>query len=188
MPQQTMAQPSSGPFRPPAAQRPRFLVAGLGHPWRGDDGLGLRAVQWLAALRLPGVAVREVTGDLTVLLDLWDGLEAACLVDAVAAPAGSPRLWRFAAHQERLPAHLFSPTVSHALGLPQVIELGRTLGRLPAILIVHGITGERFGLGEDPSPEALGALPELILRLLRELSDLLGRPVGALGCGTLHPD
>ncbi len=152
---------------------PRLLVAGLGHPWRGDDCLGLLAVRAIKALNLPEVAVREVTGDLTVLLDLWDGPAAAVVVDAAAAAAPAPRLFRFAAHREPLPAHLFPPTSSHALSLAQVIELGRTLGRLPPVLLVFGIAGSRFGPGEEPSPEGLQALPALIAALREEITALL---------------
>lgn len=150
--------------------RPRLLVVGLGNSWRGDDCLGLLAAREIKALNLPGLAVREVTGDLTALLDLWDEVEAAILVDAVAATATPPRLWRFAAHQEPLPADLFPPASSHTLGLPQVIELGRALGRLPPVLIAFGIAGERFGLGEEPSPGALQALPELVAALQGEIT------------------
>src|SRR5436309_1594859 len=42
---------------------------------------------------------------------------------------------------------------THGLGLAEVIELGRALRRLPPELVIVGVEGQRFGLGDPMSPQ-----------------------------------
>ena len=66
-----------------------------------------------------------------------------------------------------------SPAAStHAFGLAETVELARTLGRLPARMILWGIAGVRFGMGEDSSPVVRAAVPGVARGVLADLEGL----------------
>jgi hydrogenase maturation protease len=139
------------------------LVVGLGSPDRGDDGVG-PAVARAVATRLPEVAVVDHE-DPTELLDLWSGHDPVVVVDAVrsgavagtvhwvetgqAARPVSTRAWDHSGHGS-----------SHALGLGEMVELGRALGRLPTRLVVVGVEAECFDHGTPLTPRVAAAVPD----------------------------
>ena len=132
------------------------MVIGVGNRWAGDDAAGLAV-----ARRLGG---RQLEGDPTSLLDAWADADHVVVVDAAAsgAPAGTIR--RFDARSGPLPARLLRSS-THALGVPEAIELARALGRLPAQLEVYAIEGERFTSGAELSPAVERAVGELAASL-----------------------
>ena len=71
----------------------KVLVACLGNPDRGDDGLGAAVARALAG-RLPdGVGLAVRSGDMLGLIDDWAGFDAVVCVDAAApmdASLGTP--------------------------------------------------------------------------------------------------
>ena len=136
----------------------RELVIGLGNAARGDDAAGL-----IAARRLGGL---EHEGDPLALLDIWDGADGAVVIDAVRSGAEAGTVHRFDAAAAPLPAWPRTSTSTHAVGLVEAIELGRTLGRLPARLVVYGIEGERFEAGMDLTP-AVSAAVEAVATAVR---------------------
>jgi hydrogenase maturation protease len=77
---------------------------------------------------------------------------------------------RFDATDRPLPVELGSAS-THALGLAAAIELARELGRLPRRLVVYGIEGERFELGEGLTPAVGDAVERLVAELRRDLAD-----------------
>lgn len=133
------------------------LLIGIGNPLRRDDGAGLVAARWLRErLRHERAALAidhaECTGELTVLLELWAGREQVLVFDAASATALSPgSVLRLDGCRDALPAPPARST--HALGLAQVVELGRALGALPERLTVYAIGAADFGHGEGLSAE-----------------------------------
>jgi hydrogenase maturation protease len=127
-------------------------VIGVGNALRGDDAAGL-----IVAGRLSGVAHE---GEGTALLDLWDGYDAVVLIDTMrsGAPAGTIR--RLDASVEPLPAELGRAS-THAIGVPDAIELARSLGRLPRTVIVHGVEGAVFDAGAPLSATVSASLEAL---------------------------
>jgi hydrogenase maturation protease len=145
-------------------------VIGVGNSWAGDDAAGVLVVQALRD-RLPG-AVAAVTheGEPTALLDLWDGARLAVVVDAVEGAGPPGTVHTFDATDAPLPASIEGRS-THAVTLAQAVELARSLGRLPARLVVVGIEGRRFEAGAAPLPEVAGAVEAAarrVLALLRE--------------------
>jgi hydrogenase maturation protease len=144
------------------------LVIGLGCPDRGDDAVG-SAVARAVAARHAGVAVVE-HGDPTALLDLWAGHSPVVVVDAVRsgappgtvhwletgpdAPPVSTRAWTHSGHGG-----------THAVGLAEMVELGRALGRLPARLVVVGVEAERFDHGAPLTARVAAAVPVAAARV-----------------------
>ncbi|HET9738341.1 MAG TPA: hydrogenase maturation protease [Solirubrobacteraceae bacterium] len=126
------------------------MVIGIGNAARGDDAAGL-----ITARRLGGL---EHEGDPVALLDVWREADVAVVIDAVSSGAAPGTVYRFDATAAPLPAQLRGSSSTHALGLAEAIELGRTLGRLPRRLIVYGIEGERFEAGAELTPAVAAAV------------------------------
>jgi hydrogenase maturation protease len=144
----------------------RTVVLGVGNAYRGDDGVG------------PVVAerVRDLSSDLEVvmceqeptrLLDAWDGADLALVVDAVSSGVTPGTVHRFDATEGPVPTSVFRGS-THALGVGEVIELGRALGRLPGRVLLYGVEGERFGTGEGLSPAVAAVVDTLTAELLEE--------------------
>ena len=156
--------------RSAAGRDPRPLVIGLGHPGRHDDALGLEAIDRLAP-RLEGRAdARRCSSEGTELLDLWEGRELVVVVDAVRSGSPPGTAFRLEAGERPLAAP-FAPSSTHGLSIADVVELGRSLGRLPRRLVVYGIEGERFEPG-------IGLSPRVAVALERTVGEILGEVLG----------
>lgn len=137
------------------------LVLGIGHPFRGDDGIGPLVAERIAANNLPGITALAHHGEGSDLMGRWAGFDRVVIVDATCsgAPAGTIRRWDAVA--EQLPAALF-PKSSHLFGLAEAVEMARLLGRLPAALTVIGVEGKDFAAGTTLSPEVAAAVEAVV--------------------------
>jgi hydrogenase maturation protease len=156
-------------------RNPRLLVIGVGQEWRGDDAAGLLVVRSLREMT-GRVAVLENSGAAADLLAAWQGAEMAILADAVRGGGRVGEIYRFRVHERPLPADLFPAASTHAWGVAQAIALGRVLQQLPAYLVVFGIEGRNFGLGQGLSPEVARAVPEAARRISTEIEAFLEKP------------
>ncbi|MFI5005621.1 MAG: hydrogenase maturation protease [Solirubrobacterales bacterium] len=146
------------------AERPRarVVVIGVGNALRGDDAAGLHVARRLRAdPRSAGIEVRELEGEALALLDIWEGADAAVIVDAVSSGAPPGTIHRMEAEAEPLPSTLRGSTSTHALGLREAIELARALHRLPAHVVIYGVEGRDFEAGTELSTEVEAVLGEL---------------------------
>ena len=123
---------------------------------RGDDAAGL-----VVAERVGGVAHE---GECSPLIDLWDGRDEVVLVDAAASGAAAGTVTRFEAGDERLPARMLRSS-THAFGIPEAIELARSLDRLPARVTVYAIEGADFSPGGRMTAAVERAVDELAAEL-----------------------
>ncbi|MGI9646364.1 MAG: hydrogenase maturation protease, partial [Ilumatobacteraceae bacterium] len=73
----------------------RPLVIGVGNRWRGDDGVGPRAVDALAARTGDGVDLVALDGEPTRMVDAWAGRSAVVVIDAVRAGGPPGTIHRF---------------------------------------------------------------------------------------------
>ena len=143
---------------------PGVVVIGVGNELRGDDAAGPLV---MAQLRETGLEV-STCHDGTELLDLWQGVHLAIVVDAVVTGAPAGTIHRFT---ERLRMGA-KPSSTHTLGVDHAVELARALGRLPPKLIVYGIEGTAFGVGEPLSAAVSAAIP----RVARHVRDEVASP------------
>lgn len=158
-----MADP--GP-RPP-------LVIGVGNELRHDDAAGIQVVRRLRERGPePELALCELQGEPTRLLDAWRDSASVVLVDTMrsGAPAGTIR--RIDASRAPLSAPQLGrgASSSHAVGLAETIELARALDRLPSRVIVYAIEGRRFEAGSGLSKEVRAGLPRIVELVLGEVS------------------
>ena len=145
------------------------LVAAIGNPDRGDDGVGPAVADRLRG-RVPyGVRVIECFGDVVSLIEEWAGFSAVILVDAAAPICRPGRIHRF---DLRGPSPLvtFARGSTHAFGIAEAVELARTLGRLPRYLVLYLVEGERFDIGAPLSPAVNDAVDKVAQTILGELS------------------
>jgi hydrogenase maturation protease len=126
------------------------LVVGIGNASRGDDAAGLMVAD-LAGTADSGLAAIRHEADGAALLDVWTGYEMVVIVDAMVSGAVTGTIRTFS-NRESLPRSWFG-SGAHVIGLPEALDLALTLDRLPPKVLIIGIEGRRFGLGEPVSPE-----------------------------------
>ncbi|MCL6641949.1 MAG: hydrogenase maturation protease, partial [Candidatus Bipolaricaulota bacterium] len=135
-----------------SSQKSRVLVIGVGNDYRHDDAVGLIVARRLREKNLEHIAVREMSGEGAALISAWQSAERVIIVDAVQSGAAPGTIYRVEAHQEPIPTSFFHCS-THAFGVAEAIETARSLGQLPRNLIIYGIEGEDFSVGEGLSPE-----------------------------------
>lgn len=154
-----------------SGDRYSVLVAAIGNPDRGDDGVGPAVTRELQRRAPAGVRLLECGGDLLGLIDEWTDAAAAILVDA-SDPAGDPgHIRRLDLVGSRLPAD-FAQNSTHAFGLAETVELARALGQLPRRLVVYLVEGERFDIGVSLSPRVAEAVERASEAILAELAGI----------------
>ena len=142
------------------------VVIGIGNPYRRDDGVGPILTERLAKLVMSDVDVQVLDGEPTGLLDAWTGARLAIVVDAVLSEPPRPGQ----IHRTSMSTLTSSAaTSSHGLGVPEAVELGRALDRLPAQLIVYAVEAADVGYGTGLSPAVAAAIPELLDAVLTDL-------------------
>jgi hydrogenase maturation protease len=130
-------------------ERQRSLVVGIGSP-HGDDQAGWLLIEKLSSLELPDVHLRKAAVPHN-LLDWTGNCKALHVVDACHT---EDDLHRIEVRDESCLAmvvQLSRDNSSHDLGIATVIDLGRTLGVLPAKVIVWAIPGAQFEPGQPVS-------------------------------------
>lgn len=150
----------------------RITLVGLGHEMHGDDEIGLEVLRrWSEehAGEFRGLDIRTTILESPGinLLGSIAGLDAAILVAAVrsGAPAGTVRVFK----DEELAAFESSGI---RWGAAATLSLGRQLAPedMPEKLVLVGIEGAAFSLGEGLSPAVRAAIPDA----LRALDQILG--------------
>ncbi len=149
-----------------------LLVVGLGTPERRDDGVGLVVVEALRAVAPATVAIHLLPRQALELLTLWEDHRQVWVVDAVHSGALPGTCHRLQPAAQHWPAH-WQGGSTHGLGLAEGIALADSLGVLPTHLVVYGVEGADFGLGEGLSPEVAAAVPQVVARLQVELEEAM---------------
>jgi hydrogenase maturation protease len=155
-------------------------IIGIGNGLRGDDAVGLVVARCLRDLVGPHVQVVEADGPCLNLLDLMEGAEKVVLVDAASGSGPEGLIHRFEATAGPIGREVF-PTSTHAIGLAEAIEIGRALGRLPAVMLVYGIEISGTTIGNGLTMAVSAAVEEVAARILREVDiecDSLARKQG----------
>ena len=143
------------------------IVIGVGNALRGDDAAGLRVAQLLAERGVDNV--RESSGEIASLIDLWQGAEFVLLADAAQSGAEPGAISRFDASTEPLPVK-FLHCSTHAFGVAEAVELARALETLPPRVIVFGIEGISFEHSAPLNPEVAAGVEQAAAMIETELS------------------
>ena len=113
-------------------EEPRLLsLIGIGNRFRRDDAAGLEVVRRLRLAHPPGVKLIEEEGEPASLIEAWSSVDEALVVDGdrlrLRRREGSTAL----TSPPRRSRRRSSIASTHALGLPEAVELARELDRLP---------------------------------------------------------
>jgi hydrogenase maturation protease len=145
------------------------VVLGVGNLVMGDEGVGVRCVEWLerqGILPADVVVLDGGTSTHELLADL-ENLDLLVIVDAVATGGPPGSLVRL--DDDEVPS-AFSNTMSpHQHGIHDLLATLRLLGRAPGRVVVLGVVPVRIALGLELSPELSAALPELGARVAAEV-------------------
>lgn len=160
------------PACPDSAGESQIILIGVGNEFRGDDAVGLLIARRLTEMNLPGVTVRELSGEGAALMEAWQGADAVFLFDAVFTgkkPAGT--IYRMDAHAQTIPADFFHYS-THRFGAAEAVELARTLDQLPPRLIIFGIEGKNFDYGAKLSPAVEQTIQEMVNKVILEIKSV----------------
>jgi hydrogenase maturation protease len=153
----------------------RIKIIGVGNAWRGDDAAGLMVARRLGQENLPQVEIAESPGTGGSILEAWKNAARVIVVDAVVAGGSPGAIYRFDAHDPAAKFPIFRSPSSHGWGVAEALGLGGLFQELPPVLLVYGIEGENFTLGEELSPAVAAAIPEAVRRIAQEIQTWLGR-------------
>ena len=142
-------------------------AACLGSRYRGDDAVGPLVAD---RLRAAGAMVLECDDEPTRLLDAWAGLDLVVIVDAVSSGAAAGTVHRVDPGDGPLPRDLGLAS-THAFSVPDALELGRALDRAPRRVLVIGVEGAAFGMGDPVTPEVEAALDGVVASVLVALAE-----------------
>lgn len=146
----------------------KSIVVGLGNDFRNDDAAGLAALRLFRNRNIHDVRVVELRDDLTKLLDHFQGVSRAYIIDAVQSNSQPGTIHRIEATDTYF-SQANLPRSTHGLSLRNLLELARLQGTLPAKLIIYGIEGERFDHGNTMTPAVHDSLPRVVESICAEL-------------------
>ena len=143
----------------------KALVIGVGNRFRGDDAAGLEVASSLEIKLGSLVDIAYCHGDAMDLMDIWFDRDRVFVIDAVSSGKHEVGyLHRLLAHEGEVPA-VFSESSTHLLGIAQVIELARTLNKLPREVVLYGIEGRDYHLEKDISQKLRAELKEITMKI-----------------------
>lgn len=138
-----------------------IVILGVGNTLMSDDGLGIRAVEYLQQHGVFADAVTLLSAG-TSAMALRRPLAAcdwAILLDAIVAetPVGS----LYSCHDPSLLPRLSRGLSAHHLGLADLLKVLEMTGELPARLSLFGLVPGRVEPGLVLSPPVSAAIPQL---------------------------
>ena len=147
----------------------RVVVLGLGNLLRGDEGLGIRALERLQSRYDVPASVQLVDGG-TLGLDLLCYLEDAerlLVLDAVLTDGPPGSLLRIA--DDEVPAFFGMRTSLHEVGLVDLLAVARLRGTAPQELVVLGMQPATIDLSLELSAPVAAHLDQLVEATVSEL-------------------
>lgn len=158
------------------SERTPLLILGLGNILCTDDGVGAVAVHRLLRAWQPPEGVQVLDGGTLglSLLPLLEEADAAILVDAIRADGPPGTLVRIEG-EEVAPAVAARLSV-HQVGVADLLDSARLLGRCPPRLVLVGLVPADLSLGVALTPAVEAGLPALVSAVLDE-ARALGHPL-----------
>lgn len=167
------------------SERKSILVIGMGNPYRCDDGIGLQIAKNLSKILPEEVKIQTHTNCGLEIMELWQKYDCVYLIDAVSTglrcdPNGSQgekqlpgRLYRFDAVAEQLPPIFFKKYSTHCFSIQETVALGKNLEMMPEKLIIYGIEGHSFHIGNKLSEKVRQAICHITDCIKNEIENTL---------------
>ncbi|MEO3757480.1 hydrogenase maturation protease [Mycobacterium sp. B14F4] len=159
---------------------PRFLVAGIGNIFLGDDGFGPEVIRHVPPLLGPGVEVVDygIRG-MHLAYDLLDGCSGLVLVDALPSRGAPGTVHVFEADHESLTAT--TGLDAHAMDPAAVFASLNALGGSPPYTVVVGCEIDAAEEGIGLSEACAAAVPVAAQAVQDVVADLLTRAAAGRG-------
>ncbi|MBC7230430.1 MAG: carbamoyltransferase HypF [Actinobacteria bacterium] len=149
------------------------VVVGIGNPLHGDDGVGVRALEYLRGSLPDGVELVEGMIYGPDLLPFLEGRGKAIFIDAIDAGEEPGAVFRFSPREVR--QEHGAPSLSlHDFGLYELIAAAELLGQCPEEVTVIAVQVKSLEVGTELSPEVEAALPHVRRLVLEELGKANG--------------
>ncbi len=149
-----------------------ILVAGLGNPLMGDEGVGVRVMQRLMdgpTGRFADVQFVDLGTSMMSAVHAMAGRRKVIFIDCALMGEEPGVLRRFTPEDVRSVKVL--PRFSlHEGDLLQAIELSRAMGECPDQVVIFGIEPSHVGPGEGLSPALAARVPYYVQAVLAELA------------------
>ena len=147
-----------------------LVIVGMGNPLLSDDGVGHHAALALGSA-FPGATVHTIPMVGMDLLDIVEGFDKLCLVDAVttgAEPMGT-------ANRFPLPGPGLHSCSSHGPNLKSVLSLGHSLSlNIPKITLLYGIEiGNKVAYGEELTSKMRACLRTAVEKIAADIRGCL---------------
>ena len=168
-----------------AYSRRPILVLGIGNILLRDEGVGVRVIEQMQKIRLPG-DVELVDGG-TAGADLMDVLadrRKVIVIDAVQADCEAGTVLRFTADDIARPRPLHKGGARpdeigmslHKLGLREALTMTKKLGCALEDVVVFGIKPKDISCGLELSEEIATSVPKVIELVLQEIANAKRHP------------
>lgn len=148
---------------------PHILILGLGNVLLRDEGLGVRALERLAADHDLPEQVQTLDGGTLglTLLPFLEGKSHLLVLDAVRTGGPPGTLTRL--DYGDLSRGFFLKMSAHQTGLPELLALGGLQGCLPPHIVVCGMQPAAIEWGVELSPPVAGRIDRLVEMAAGEL-------------------
>ncbi|MBI4851672.1 MAG: hydrogenase maturation protease [Acidobacteria bacterium] len=144
------------------------VVIGIGNDHRGDDAFGLLTVRNIKKIISNKVCCYEHSSDATGLISLWQKEKVVFLIDAIYSKDPCGTIYCLDLKKEILPNEWFYST--HSFNIAQVIELAQILDQMPKKILLYGVVGKNFEIGEKISPKVFQAIETLTTEIIKDIN------------------
>jgi hydrogenase maturation protease len=158
----------------------KIVLIGIGQRLRGDDAIGLIAVERWAEVHpemanSPLIRVENLELPGLDLLEAIAGAEKAVIVDAVRS--GNPVATIHRLTENELLSFSPDSQTAHGWGVAETLKLGRTLEKvdLPNEIRIIGIEAEQVEMGAGLSQAVSENIPKIVGAIHTEIIDLSER-------------
>jgi hydrogenase maturation protease len=145
-----------------------ILIIGIGNEFRSDDGAGIICARKLKEKLNSNTRVIENDGDGASLMESWKGFNKVILIDSVSLGLKPGTIHKIDAAKTEFPKET-SVHSSHLFSVAEAIETSRVLNKLPEKLVVYGIEGKSYELGNKTSEEVNSAIEKLVTKIQKEI-------------------
>lgn len=149
----------------------KIVVLGVGNILLQDEGVGIHVIQALQKMSLPeNIDVIEGGTAGLELLPLIEDYSHMIVVDAVNAGEKPGTLFRFKPDDVTgFPGNI--ETSVHQLGLLEVLQMGKLIGKLPDTVII-AVQPKSFDWGMELTPELQAKMPQIIDLVFKEIEKI----------------
>ena len=153
----------------------KLLVAGLGNPLMGDEGIGVRLVRRLEEKigDLPDVEFLDAGTGGVALVHAMAGRDKVIFIDCARMGKSPGTICRFSDEDVRSKKEM--PELSlHEADLMQIIDLAQRLGQAPEEIVIYGIEPESVEERDGLSPVLQESVGRCVHRIQGEVRGDVG--------------